>query len=76
MKKKAKRSKTIMIDQEIEIISQRLVVENVNPDSLWIKLDKKCVITGKRFKVDDSISIIMYKEEGMQLSGGCLTSAL
>ncbi len=76
MNKTVKRSKTIMVDDEIEIISQRLVVESVNTDSLWMKLNRKCVITGKSFNVGDSISIILYKEKGMQKSGGCLTSAL
>lgn len=75
-KKKVKRRKYIEVDDVIDIISSRKVAEKIDKDSLWIKLNRKCVITGKKFKEGDSVSLIMYYEQGKKLSGGALTEAL
>lgn len=79
MKANAKRTKTITVTKEVEIISHRLCTESLDANgsgAMWITLKRKCCLCGKRFHHEDSVSLCMYMEDGQRFSGGLHTSCL
>jgi hypothetical protein len=67
------RLRKILVD--IDVTSRKLVTDNC-PDGLWQKLGKTCKICSKPFPVGCSITVIMFRENGKQFSGGCHTQCL
>jgi hypothetical protein len=76
---KAKRSRRITVETEIQIVSHRICTESLDSKGsgyLWIELKRTCCVCGKRFAHGDSVSLCMYIEDGQQLSGGVHTGCL
>ena len=76
---KAKRQNRVTVETDLEIISHQLCTPSLDATgtgTVWIQLRRRCCVCRELFKHGDSVSLCMYMENGMQLSGGAHSGCL